>query len=107
MCGDGGFRVAQRWGDVGGGVDAADMEGGGGEADGLVGFGELREGDEDTVFAEDAAFFRGNFGDGVAEVFLVVESDVGDDAEERGDDVGGVETATEAYFEDHDLGGGK
>ena len=99
--------MAQRWGDVGGGVDAADMKGGGGEADGLVRFRKLREGDKDAVFAEDTAFFRGDFSNGVAEVFLVVESDVGDDAEEWVDDVGSIQTATEAYFKDHDLGGGE
>ena len=63
----------------------------------------LGEGDEGAVGAEDAGLFAGDLGDGVAEVVLVVEGDVGDDGEEGFDDVGGVETAAEAYFEDGDV----
>ena len=102
------FRVAAAdgWGDLVGGVDGSDVEGGGGEAYGVVGFGELGESDEGAVFAEDAALFGGDEGDGVAEVFLVVESYVCDNAEDGSDDVGGVEAAAEAYFEDEDLGWG-
>ncbi len=87
-------------GDVGGGADGVEVEGGGGFADGLVGLGVLREGDEGAVGAEDAGFFAGDLGEGVAEVVLVVEGDVGDDGDEGVDDVGGVETASQAYFED-------
>ena len=90
-------------GDVGGGADGAEVEGRGGFADGLVGLGMLGEGDEGAVGAEDAGLFAGDLGDGVAEVVLVVEGDVGDDGEEGVDDVGGVETAAEAYFEDGDV----
>src|SRR5665213_2703241 len=93
--GDGGRNVAA--GEVVGGVDAADVEGDGDFADGLVGLGVLRERDQSAVLAQDAGFFAGDFGDGVAEVFLVVERDVGDDGEHGIDDVGGVETAAEAY----------
>ena len=97
------MRGAGAGGDVVGGVDGADVEGGGGFADGLVGLGVLREGDEDAVGAEDAGLFAGDGGDGVAEVVLVVEGDVGEDGEERLDDVGGVEAAAEADFEDGDV----
>lgn len=86
-----------------GGVDAADVEGDGDLADGLVGFGVLGEGDEDAVGAEDAGFFPGDVGDGGAEVLLVVEGDVGEDGEQGLDDVGGVEAASEAYFEDGEI----
>jgi hypothetical protein len=65
----------------------------------------LGEGDEGAVGAEDAGFFAGDFGDGGAEVVLMVESDVGDDGEEGMDDVGGVEPAAEADFEDGDVDG--
>ena len=57
-------------GDVVGGADGAEVEGGGGFADGLVGLGVLREGDEGAVGAEDAGLFAGDLGDGVAEVVL-------------------------------------
>ncbi len=77
-------------GDEVGGVDGSDVEGGGGFAYGLVGFGVLGESDEGAVGAEDAGLFAGDLGDGVAEVVLMVEGDVGDDGEERVDDVGCV-----------------
>src|ERR1035441_2185204 len=63
----------------------------------------LGEGDEGAVGAEDSGLFAGDFGDGVAEVVLVVERDVGDDGEEGLDDVGGVEAAAHADFEDGDV----
>ena len=90
-------------GDVVGGADGAEIEVGGGFADGLVGLRVLGQGDEDAVGAEDAGLFAGDLGDGVAEVVLVVERDVGDDGEEGVDDVGGVETAAQADFEDGDV----
>ena len=63
----------------------------------------LRKRDQGASSPEDAGFFAGDFGDGRAEVVLVVEGDVGDDGEEGRDDVGGVETAAEADFEDGDV----
>ena len=61
----------------------------------------LGQGDEGSVGAEDACFFAGDVSsDGGAEVVDVVEGDVGDNGEEGVDDVGGVEAASEAYFED-------
>ena len=85
------------------GVDGVEVEFGGGLADGLVGLGVLGEGDEGSAGAEDTCLFAGDLGDGVAEVVLVVEGDVGEDGEEGRDDVGGVETASEADFEDGDV----
>ena len=96
-------RSGWQVGDEVGGADGAEVEGRGGFADGLVGLGVLGEGDEGAVGAEDAGLFAGDLGDGVAEVVLVVERDVGDDGEEGVDDVGGVETAAEAHFEDGDV----
>ena len=90
-------------GDIRGGADGVEVEVGGDFSDGLVGLGMLGEGDEGSVGAEDAGFFASDLGEGVAEVVLVVEGDVGDDGDEGGDNVGGVETATEAYFEDGDV----
>jgi len=85
------------------GVDGVEVEGGGGFADGLVGFGVLGESDEGAVGAEDSGLFAGDLGDGVAEVVLVVEGNVSDDGEDGLDDVGGVEAAAETYFEDGDV----
>ena len=52
---------------------------------------------------DDAGLFAGDFGQRVAEPFLVVELDIGDDARERGDDVGGIETAAKARFPNDDV----
>ena len=90
-------------GHIGNGADAADVELGGHFAEDLVGFGMLRQGDQRAAWAQDAGFFAGNGGDGGAEPLGVVEGDVGDDGEERIDDVGGVEAAAHADFEDSDL----
>ncbi len=85
------------------GVDAADVEVDGDLADCGVGFRMLRECDEDAIGAQDAGFFGGDGAEGVAEEFDVVEADVGDDGDERLDDVGGVEAAAESDFEDGDV----
>jgi len=90
-------------GQVGDGGDAADVEGDGRFADGLVGLGMLGQGDQRAVGAQDAGFFTRDLGDGRAQVFLVVERDVGDDGEDGLDDVGGVETPAQADFEDGDI----
>ena len=79
-------------GDVVGSVDSAEIEGGSGLADGLIGLGMLGERDEGAAWAQDAGFFAGDLGDGVAEVVLVVKGDVGEDGEDGVDYVGGVET---------------
>src|ERR1039458_8814586 len=49
---------------------------------------------------QDYRLFAGDLGDRVAQVFLVVERDVGEDGEQRIDDVGGVEPAAHADFQD-------
>src|SRR5690242_2208710 len=59
-----------------------------------------RSEDRDFWF-DNSGCFAGNFGEGVAEPFFVIELDVGNDTGERGDDVGGVEAATEAGFPNH------
>ena len=65
-------------------------------ASGLVGRGE----DRDAGF-DDAGLFGGDLCPGMAEPLLVIELDIGDDAGERRDDVGGVEPATHAGFPNH------
>ena len=94
------------WGHVRGGVDAPDLQFRGDFADGLVGFRMLGEGDQGAAGTEDAGFFAGDEADGRAEPLLVIERDVGDDGEDGGDDVGGVETASHAYFEDGEIDAG-
>ena len=63
----------------------------------------LGERDESAVGTEDACFFAGDLGDGVAKVVLMVESNVGEDGEDWLDDVGGVETTSQAHFKDGDV----
>ena len=87
------------------GGDGAHVERGGHFADGLVGLRMLGEGDEDAVPAEDAGLLAGDGGDGWAEPLGVVERDVSDDGEKRLDDIGGVETAAQADFENGDVDG--
>ena len=82
---------------------SVEVEVGCGYAYGLVGLGVLGEGDEGSVGAEDASLLAGDLGEGVAEVVLVVEGDIRDDGDEGVNDVSGVETASEAYFEDGDV----
>jgi hypothetical protein len=64
----------------------------------------LRERDERAVLAQDAALLAGDLGDGVAKILLVVERDVGDDGEQRLDDVGRVQPAAETDFQHQDAG---
>ena len=63
----------------------------------------LRQGHQRAAWAQDSRLFAGDLGDRVAQVFLVVERDVGEDGEQRIDDVGGVEPAAHAHFQDGDL----
>ncbi len=88
---------------VGYGADSADAQLGGDFAENLVGIGMLRQRNHGAAGAENAGFFAGDGGDGGAEPFGVVERDIGDDGEERIDDVGGVEAAAYAHFEDRDV----
>ena len=90
-------------GDEAGGADGAEVQVGGSFADGLIRLGVLGQGDKGAVGAKDAGLFAGDLCDGVAEIVLVVERDVGDDREQRVDDVGGVQAAAEADLQDGDV----
>ena len=72
-------------------------------ADGGFGFGREAAEDDGDIGFDDAGFFAGDFFEGVAEEFLVVEGDGGDDGELGEDDVGGVEAAAEADFDEGDV----
>src|ERR1017187_6796949 len=63
----------------------------------------LRQGYQRAACAQDSRLFAGDLGNRVAQVFLVVERDVGQDGEQRIDDVGGVEPAAHTHFQDGDL----
>lgn len=89
---------------VGGAEDGRGVLSGGAFEDGL-GFGPLAGEDDGAGRFDDAGLFEGDFGDGVAEEAFVVEVDGGDDGEDGIDDVGGVETAAHAGFEDHGVDG--
>ena len=49
------------------------------------------------------AFSAAIFGQRVAQPLSVIELDVGDDAGQRGDDVGGVQPPAQAGFPDHQI----
>ncbi len=53
---------------------------------------------------DDSRFFGGDLGQCVAQILHVVVSDVGDDAEVGGDDVGAVEPASKTHFNDCHVG---
>src|SRR5579871_5491931 len=64
-----------------------------GVADDVVGLGLLRKRDDWFPGANDSGFLAGDFGDGVAQELLMVERNVGDDAQARFDDVGSIKAA--------------
>lgn len=47
---------------------------------------------------DDSSFLTGNSLDGVTKNLRVIELDGGDDGENRGDDVGRVQSSTETHF---------
>src|SRR5208282_2792947 len=73
-------------------------------SDHVVGFGQLRQRYHNAARTNDAGFFAGNLGDGFAQIFLVIERDVGDDAEARFHDIGGIQAAAHAHFEHNHVG---
>ncbi len=72
-------------------------------AEHLVCLWMLGQGDGGDIGAKDSGFLACDFRDGVAEILLVIEIDVGDYREDRFDDVCGIETAAHANFEDGDF----
>ena len=68
-----------------------------------AGFGGLGGGEDWFGGTDDACFFAGDFGEGVAEMFLVIKSDGGDDGDVGGDGGGGIEAAAHAGFEDEEF----
>ena len=60
-------------------------------------------GDDGNAGLDNAGFFAGDFRQGFAKPFLVVQLDVGDDGGERGDDVGGIQATAHAGFPDHEI----
>src|SRR6516162_6054877 len=71
-------------------------------ADNVVGLGVLRQRDHQAVRADDSHLFARDFSDRVAEILLMIERDVGDNGNERVDDVGSVESAPHTNFENGD-----
>jgi hypothetical protein len=70
-----------------------------GAGDDIERFGGLRHRDHGHVGLDDARFFSGDLGEGVAEHVHVVPADGGDDAHSRGDGIGGVQTTTKTCFQ--------
>jgi hypothetical protein len=68
--------------------------------DDIVGFRRLWECHDDAAWTDDAGLLAGDLGEGVSEKFLMIERDVGNDANPRFDDIGGVEASAHADFED-------
>src|SRR5207248_9077652 len=59
----------------------------------------LRRRDNRGALLNDSCFFLGNLGNGMAEPFLVVEIDRGNDADRRLDRISGIESSVHAGFE--------
>jgi len=70
-----------------------------------AGFGGLGGGEDGFGGADDAGFFAGDGGEGIAEPFLVVEGDGGEDGDVGGEGGGGIEAAAHACFEDDEFAG--
>src|ERR1035438_244538 len=72
-------------------ADPAHAEFFGNLAENIIGLGKLREPNHSPAWPQDAGLLARNGGQGRAQPLGVVERDVGDDGEERIDDVGCVE----------------
>src|SRR5271166_1251667 len=69
----------------------------------IIGLGMLRQRDHQSIFANDSGLLASDFTNRVAQIFLVVERDIGNDREQRIDDVGGIEASAHFNFEHGDL----
>ena len=68
-----------------------------------VGLGISLTDDDWDARLDDACLFRGDFGERVAKILCVFETDIGDDAQVWRYDVCAVEAATEPDFDDGDI----
>src|SRR6267378_1198611 len=69
----------------------------------FAGFGPLLRKDHRNSRFQDSGFLGCDLLEGVAQKVFVVEIDAGDDGNERRKDVGGIETAAQADFEDGEV----
>lgn len=69
----------------------------------FAGLGTLFGEDERHARFKNSRFFSRDFREGVAEKILVVEIDTRDDGDDRRQDVGGIQAAAEADFEDREF----
>src|SRR5690348_5237629 len=90
-------------GNVGNGADGAGTEFQGGFADHVIGSGVLGQGDDHAAGMSDSGLLAGNFGDGIAEKFLVVERNVDYDRNHGLNNIGCIQTAAHADFEHRDI----
>lgn len=60
--------------------------------------GAFGSNEERYLMLDDSSFFTGNSLDSVTKNLRVIELDGGDDGENGGDDVGGVQSSTETHF---------
>ena len=65
----------------------------------LVGFRVLRQRNHRSAGAQDSRFFSRDGGDGRAQPFHVVERNIGDNREQRINDVGGIEATAHTHLE--------
>ena len=73
----------------------------GGFDDDAQGAGIVGGGEGWNAGLDDAGFFAGDFGQGLAQPLLVVQLHIGNDAGQRGDDIGGIQPPAQARFPDH------
>jgi len=90
-------------GHVRNGADGADFKRYGDFTDGVVGLGVLGESHEGAVGAKDAGLLAGDGAERGAEPLSVVERNVRNDGDEWIDDIGGVEAAAHADFENSEI----
>ena len=63
----------------------------------------LRQRHHDAARPDDSSLLASNFGDRVAQKFLMVKCDVGNHAHQRFDDVGRVQPAAHTHFQNRDI----
>jgi hypothetical protein len=74
-----------------------------GAGDDITGFVRQLANYDGPVFLDDARLFRSDFFERVAEILLVVETDGGDDGNNRRDDIRRVKPSAHSGFDDGDL----
>ena len=73
-------------------------------SDHVVGVRQLRQRNHNPARTDDSSFFAGDLGHCFAQILLMIERDIGDDADPRLDHVGRIQTPAHANFKHNHVG---